>query len=190
MAHNCATQARFLVCYNPSYQMRIIYTAKLCEQQAPLRGRERGPGARWRAPGICDDAWCSPASPGEALVEAESRHEAAVLVDREARQDGLPARRAMEGAVVAAEAVPQRDDAQRADLVTARAWENHRRPLLNVERLGADGTLEVQLQIGLATDDCLVLMGQYVLVEVSQQQALASTVFATRRSVCGCGRYH
>ena len=75
----------------------------------------------------------------------------------------------MEGAVVAAEAVPQRDDAQRADLVTARAWENHRRPLLNVERLGADGTLEVQLQIGLATDDCLVLSGRRRRHGVSQR---------------------
>ena len=77
-----------------------------------LRG-ERAPGGGRSE----DDAWCSPAPPGEALVEAESRHEAAVLVDREARQDGLPTTGAMEGAVVAAEAVPQRDDAQRADLV-------------------------------------------------------------------------
>ena len=50
----------------------------------------------------------------------------------------------MERAVVAAKPIPERDDAQRADLVTARAWENHRCPRLAVERLGADGTLEVQ----------------------------------------------
>ena len=64
----------------------------------------------------------------------------------------------MEGAVVAAEAVPQRDDAQRADLVTAGTGQDHRRPLLNVERLGAHGALEVQLQVRLAADDGVVLL--------------------------------
>ena len=116
----------------------------------------RGPVARWRAPGRTvdgDDACVrSPAPPGEALVEAESRHETAVLVDREARQDGLPTTGAVERAVVAAEAVPQRDDAQRADLVTSRAWENHRRPCFAVERFRTNATLEVQLQVGLAAD--------------------------------------
>ena len=38
--------------HKPLYQMRIIYTAKLCEQQAPLRGRESGPGVE-RPAGEC-----------------------------------------------------------------------------------------------------------------------------------------
>ena len=49
----------------------------------------------------------------------------------------------MEGAVVAAEPVAERDDAQRTDLVTAAAGQDHRRPFLNVEGLRADGALEV-----------------------------------------------
>ena len=86
----------------------------------------------------------------------------------------------MKRAVVAAEAVPQRDDAQRADLVTAGTGQDHRRPRLAVERLSADGALEVQLQVRLAADDGVVIL----------PQALDSTVFTTRRSVCGCGRTH
>ena len=70
-----------------------------------------------------DGERCSPAPPGEALVEAESRHEAAVLVDREARQDGLPTRRAMEGAVVA----EGRSSATTARSRDCRNREDHRR---------------------------------------------------------------
>ena len=44
----------------------------------------------------------------------------------------------MKGAVVAAEPVAERDDAEGADLVTARAWENHSkcRACRRRERLG------------------------------------------------------
>ena len=64
----------------------------------------------------------------------------------------------MERAVVAAEPVPERDDAQRADLVTAGTGQDHRCPRLAVERFRTNGTLEVQLQIGLAADDGVVLL--------------------------------
>ena len=70
-------------------QMYMIYTAKLIFVARPhLEGRgqnlEPSPSTERGVDG--DDACVnSPAPPGEALVEAESRHEAAVLVDREAR---------------------------------------------------------------------------------------------------------
>ena len=64
----------------------------------------------------------------------------------------------MERAVVAAEPVPQRDDAQRADLVTAGTGQDHRRPCFAVERFRTNATLEVQLQVGLAANDGVVLL--------------------------------
>ena len=64
----------------------------------------------------------------------------------------------MERAVVAAEPIAERHHAQRADLVTAGTGQDHRRPCFAVERFRTNGTLEVQLQIGLAADDGVVLL--------------------------------